>query len=248
MQQKYGYIIQSMWKAGTTLMVKVLTLLGFSDEKNGQQGDCYIIHSMWKTGTTSMAKALILLGFSDREHGWKENLGKKYEERILAANRMITSYDSISHIHPNIKSAVQVALSGLPEELNDHSIFSDYPIGHTFIHPFVKKILFPNSKFIWIDRELDSWVKSVIGWKELKKDVLNLESSTSENDATIKSEYFAKRLELEKLAKDFPQDVLFMNLSDGWEPLCKFLNVNIPDIPFPFENKNKNKNKNKNEN
>ena len=27
------------------------------------------------------------------------------------------------------------------------------------------------------------------------------------------------------------------NIKDGWEPLCKFLGVEVPDKPFPHENK-----------
>jgi len=199
----------------------------------------YIVHSMWKTGTTSMAKALIQLGISDKEHGWQQELGHKYRGRILAANRMLNGYNSILNIHPNVVNAVRVALSGLPEELDDYSIFSDYPIGHTFIHPFVKKILFPNSKFIWIDRDIDAWVKSVKKWKELKKEILKPETTKFESDSKLQEKYSLKKQELKKLAKDFPNDVLFMELSDGWRPLCEFLGVDIPDFIFPFENENK---------
>ncbi|XP_077974011.1 uncharacterized protein LOC120347597 isoform X3 [Styela clava] len=35
-----------------------------------------------------------------------------------------------------------------------------------------------------------------------------------------------------------PKDrLLKMNLSDGWEPLCKFLGKPIPNVPFPYKNK-----------
>nr|XP_039273574.1 uncharacterized protein LOC120347597 [Styela clava] len=35
-----------------------------------------------------------------------------------------------------------------------------------------------------------------------------------------------------------PKDrLLKMNLSDGWEPLCKFLGKPIPNVPFPHKNK-----------
>lgn len=32
------------------------------------------------------------------------------------------------------------------------------------------------------------------------------------------------------------EQLLEMNLSDGWEPLCKFLGVPVPDEPFPRAN------------
>jgi len=35
-----------------------------------------------------------------------------------------------------------------------------------------------------------------------------------------------------------PRDkVLFYSLADGWEPLCRFLDVKIPLTPFPHKNK-----------
>ena len=32
--------------------------------------------------------------------------------------------------------------------------------------------------------------------------------------------------------------MLVYNVKDGWEPLCKFLNLPIPDEEFPHKNKN----------
>ena len=32
------------------------------------------------------------------------------------------------------------------------------------------------------------------------------------------------------------ENLLVWNLKDGWEPLCTFLNVPIPDVPIPREN------------
>ena len=38
-----------------------------------------------------------------------------------------------------------------------------------------------------------------------------------------------------------PSDKLLVyQVKDGWEPLCNFLNVSIPDKPFPYKNKTKN--------
>ena len=41
----------------------------------------------------------------------------------------------------------------------------------------------------------------------------------------------------ELVQKTIPKEnLLVWNLKDGWEPLCKFLNVPIPDVPIPREN------------
>ena len=34
--------------------------------------------------------------------------------------------------------------------------------------------------------------------------------------------------------------LLVYRVRDGWKPLCDFLNVPIPDLPFPYLNKTKN--------
>ncbi len=42
----------------------------------------------------------------------------------------------------------------------------------------------------------------------------------------------------EEIKSTIPSDrLLVYNIGDGWEPLCKFLEVDIPDQPFPFKNK-----------
>ena len=41
-----------------------------------------------------------------------------------------------------------------------------------------------------------------------------------------------------RVMKKVPKDrLLIWNLKDGWEPICKFLNVPIPDQPIPVLNK-----------
>lgn len=34
-----------------------------------------------------------------------------------------------------------------------------------------------------------------------------------------------------------PERLLVYNVSDGWEPLCQFLDVSVPDSPFPHANR-----------
>ena len=40
---------------------------------------------------------------------------------------------------------------------------------------------------------------------------------------------------LQKAPKD---KLLVFNVEQGWEPLCKFLEKDLPDKPFPWKNKN----------
>ena len=34
-----------------------------------------------------------------------------------------------------------------------------------------------------------------------------------------------------------PEKLLIFKNQDGWEPLCKFLGVPVPDVPYPHLNK-----------
>lgn len=39
------------------------------------------------------------------------------------------------------------------------------------------------------------------------------------------------------MRRNVPSDrLLEFSVTDGWEPLCEFLNVGIPDTPFPHLN------------
>ena len=33
-----------------------------------------------------------------------------------------------------------------------------------------------------------------------------------------------------------PERLLVLDINEGWEPVCKFLGVKVPDTPFPVKN------------
>jgi hypothetical protein len=45
-----------------------------------------------------------------------------------------------------------------------------------------------------------------------------------------------RRREAEVRAAVSPDRLLVFDVADGWEPLCTFLGVSVPDTPFPHEN------------
>ena len=49
---------------------------------------------------------------------------------------------------------------------------------------------------------------------------------------------FNKNLCRSLIFQNAPKDKLLVyNCKEGWEPLCKFLEVDVPDVPFPHKNK-----------
>lgn len=110
--------------------------------------------------------------------------------------------------------------------------------------------IYPGSKFILTIREIGSWLKSVESqwslWrhrdphKEFTDFVCACVYGTLEfNEHRFRYVYEMHfRNTLEYLANR-PDDFLVMNImdGDGWEKLCPFLELPMPDLPFPHRNK-----------
>lgn len=124
---------------------------------------------------------------------------------------------------------------------------------------------YPDAKVILNLRDDESWVKS---WNVLNNQILKsftfrfiakLPYTSFKLHKDIHNEmilgsrgaFQGAKTDKEKMQKfnDWNQSVidyvpkdrlLIYKASEGWEPICKFLNVDIPDIPFPYKNKTKN--------
>jgi Sulfotransferase domain len=125
---------------------------------------------------------------------------------------------------------------------------------------------YPDAKIIHTIREPESWYNSASEtiiwaskpslWRILKL-MVRLPFSQEARSRLPVLKYNGRLIELE-FGKDFknkekvikrfnehneevirtvPKDrLLVFNPSSGWEPLCKFLNVPVPDVPFPKSN------------
>tara|TARA_Y100000590_G_C15722333_1_gene1013925 strand:- start:1557 stop:2282 length:726 start_codon:yes stop_codon:yes gene_type:complete len=124
---------------------------------------------------------------------------------------------------------------------------------------------YPDAKVILTIRDDESWIKS---WNVLNNQILK--SFTFRFLAKIPRTSFKLQKDIHNkmiLGKDgafcgaktdsdrkqkfnewnqsvidyVPQDrLLVYEVKDGWKPLCSFLGVSIPDMPFPYKNKTKN--------
>lgn len=202
--------------------------------------DVYIVHSMPKTGTTSLAKALISLGVGEKDHGWMPSLVDKYKVEIDASNRLLQPFNRVDEVPGKLAGLVVSLMSDFVDEVSTHNIFSDFPVGHVRISPVVKKVLFPRAKLIWIDRDLDSWVNSVYKWEKTHPDVypnFDVEwKDFSQKKQKLVHRYNRERKKICSLYQEFPADILITNIESGWEPLCAFLNVDVPEKEYPHAN------------
>lgn len=160
-----------------------------------------------RTGTKSLVQALEILGYEDVRHN------PQFEE--LAAIR-----------------------AG-----SDHgvTIFYKYLDGR-----------YPGSKFVLSTRDLDEWLTSlewVLDYVRLDKitgpirevtimaRMQLLETLEFDRDKAIAA-YHRHHTDVKRYFADRPDDLLEMRIGDGdgWETLCPFLGVEIPDIAFPRTN------------
>ncbi len=186
----------------------------WSEERNGAhtlQRDKVFGVGFHKTATTSLAAALEQLGY-----------------RVTGPNR-------VTNRHPE-RSAFRTMERLVPR----YDAFQDNP------WPLLYRELdqrYPGSKFILTVRPVERWIRSVVDhfggtstpMREWIYDGVGdpagheshyIERYERHNRAVL--EYFAER----------PSDLLVMDITagDGWEPLCGFLGMPVPDAPFPRVN------------
>jgi hypothetical protein len=203
--------------------------------------------SPFKGGTTSVGRALELAGINsdvcmslDRHSLISEDeLGL-----LLSVNGFLEQFKSFLMIPKHIKLEINSLFGEMLHRLSDgFDVFSDVPLGHETIHPYIKKIVFGECRFIFLERDRDSYVKSA------RIQLLNSklqEHSHCEKminiaplifDSISWNNYIKWRSRYLDLSRLFPKEVLFMKVSDGWSPLERFLGFDAPKIPFPWENK-----------
>lgn len=164
-----------------------------------------------RTGTSSLTKALRLL-------------------EIDTVHAPMELYKDINH-----------------KTIEKYQAFTDNPMPLLYKELDIK---FPNSKFILTVRSLRKWIVSVhflfqigkIEWadnpviKKIHHDLYGIDYFEKERFKNVFIEYnnqvinyFSKR----------PNDLLVMDITkgDGWDKLCPFLELEIPDQAFPHVNK-----------
>ena len=177
---------------------------------------------LYKTGTSSLGKAYELLGF--KHMGWNADAYDKFIES--------NNYEDLIEI------------------INNYDAFEDGP-WHDCDYKILDKY-FPNSKFIILERDDDEWIKSVehhssplynsnnIHEKYLEYGWIYDKKSQKEKMINYKKD---KYNEIKEYFKYRNNDLLVMDIKEGWIPLCKFLNLNLPLFDFPVLNISKKKNK-----
>ncbi|KAL3463525.1 hypothetical protein BJX64DRAFT_298895 [Aspergillus heterothallicus] len=205
-----------------------------------------------RTGTASMCNALETLGipcwhsiqfmstkFGDIEM-WQEGVDRKFfnapgpKYGRAEFDQLLHDYGAVSSDTPAIAFADDL-IEAYPEAkvvLVERDIDSWY---ESWMNGVIKNTYNP---FVTVIYTLDRWFTHPLG---------RIHKSTFEGWLGIKNAEDAKRVSKDKFREHYalvrrmtpPERLLEFKLSDGWEPLCKFLGKPVPDVPFPHLNEKK---------
>lgn len=203
----------------------------------------HIIHSPYKTGTTSVGHALEALGIGTNDMKYRGQLLRDYRSEIRKVNSFANREPDFRTFRKEYSKKIRNTLSDFLHEVADYDIFSDAPFGHIAIHPYVKKIVAPKAKFIWVHRETDSWLDSIERWEISHPETYPKEHKRWKNDRQNKIDELIDKRKVEyrkffRLLNNFPKDCCELQLEtlNTFEPLCEFYNLPVPSTPFPIKN------------
>lgn len=188
-----------------------------------------------RTGTKSLQTALQILGFDP-------------------------CYHMTEILEKNINHAIfwEQAIQGQPVDW--HGVLGRYEAGVDMpVSQFVPELLqaYPQSKVVLTVRDPERWYDSMYETvyqlthtpKLLSKLVPLLKRFTKMTRAVVWNGFFDGRfLEREFAIQKFnehnayikqivpPEQLLVFHVKEGWEPLCAFLDVPVPNEPFPYVN------------
>jgi hypothetical protein len=99
---------------------------------------------------------------------------------------------------------------------------------------------YPNAKFIFNTRNEDDWVESNKRHRSQLSEETRKEGNWEDFDEKVERDYHRKHTKrVLDFFKDKPDELLVLDIcgGDGYDKLCPFLGIDIPDEPFPYKHK-----------
>lgn len=146
-------------------------------------------------------------------------------------------------------------------EMDWDFIFENYPscLDHPTCHAYEELMeRFPDAKVLLNVRDPESWFRSfedlmqgIGGMRKLGRFVPRIRKALDIVDRLVKQDVMGGVIERESNIAVFEQHnrdvidkvpadrLLVFDVKQGWEPLCEFLDVAVPDMPFPHLNESK---------
>jgi len=180
-----------------------------------------------RTGTMSMKLALEQLGFVKCYHMVEVFLNQHHAALWVAAAEGRPDWDALFEGY-----LATMDYPGAPfwRELADH--YPDAKVVHTVRDP--QKWFESTQATIFSEGNLNR-VESVPGLREFFEKAVHSAIGEHIHDRAFMLDYFKRHNE--EVARTVPKErLLVYEVGEGWEPLCAFLGVPVPDTPFPREN------------
>ncbi|KAH7125811.1 P-loop containing nucleoside triphosphate hydrolase protein [Dactylonectria macrodidyma] len=206
-----------------------------------------------RTGTASLMKALRILGYSSVHHGWEACESDNLQWQCPTFDRANDA------TFPNLSTYRGTPFSRAEWD----ELFGEYDAVSDIASHYAESLIpaYPDAKVILVERDIETWYKSVVPVVQASESpryrafVTKLSNFTgyasgpvcfrmqqgwprsdSSNDVLkyLKPAY-ARHNKYVRGAVPSEQ-LLEFKLSDGWEPLCRFLGKEVPNVPFPHVN------------
>lgn len=199
---------------------------------------------MPRTGTSSLRDALVMLGFHPHH----------FREMMLDYERQIPLWTEALEAKFMGKS-VPYGREEFDKLIGDYDCVEDNP-SVLFGEDLIKA--YPDAKVILTNRDVDAWAKSMKNTIFMARDSFVYRhfyrfhplsrawfpfscllskiwyDDDQKNEEKVKG-VFNKHYE--EIRKVCPKErLLDLHFGDGWEPLCKFLDVPVPNTPWPHSN------------
>ncbi|KAM3421675.1 hypothetical protein BST61_g2060 [Cercospora zeina] len=183
-----------------------------------------------RTGTASLRQALIDLGYSDVYH-YASIMNENPRDAEMWNDALDAKFDASStHKKPFTREDWDQLLGHCMATTDTPSVI------------FYRELLeaYPEAKVILTVRDNpEAWIKSyqntigkVVRWYDMISTLVNdMEKGTSEDSVKYYQSY---NEEIKRLVPR--ENLLVMNVKEGWKPLCEFLDVEKPEWEFPQVN------------
>jgi hypothetical protein len=231
-------------------------------KSNRSKDSLKIIHAgLYRTGTASMTEAYRILGFK-AHHALHNEWHEPWDKLEQAAE---ATYPHLVHLSDYTHNGPRPAFT----KDDWQGLWGDYDVATDVASTFTLELIkaYPDAKVVIVQRKFEdwwpsfyseilvsvfhaTWLQKFLTWYVLRFRALHamrkilagflsmnkysLEAITPEQARDVYEGYYRK------VREAVPEERrLDYSLGDGWEPLCRFLRKDAPDVEFPRVNDRK---------
>lgn len=202
-----------------------------------------VIGAGWgRTGTESLKKALEILGFGKCYHAFeliKDGKRIEYWEQLARGEK-----PDYEQLFKGYQSAVDfpaaIYYKEFMEQYPDAKVILSYRDAESWFESASKTILKPLPSFLLpMSRLIGLFNKNISYFPRTYAIMINLIHNKFFQGKTDDREFMMNLYNqwVEEVKKTVPPEkLLVFEAREGWEPLCRFLDVPVPTVPYPRGN------------